>query len=149
MNLKRCRVEKGHVGWISNILFLQRVLFVPGTLLLMLASFGCSGEKVSARFYLYRAGQVYYKTDNNLRRVQHMPFEDRKKFYGEACRLYYKAFQLDSSVFHLDEIEHALQCCESADMIDMNEAFHNFYDVYQAEHPIESEYGMMSGGAVE
>ena len=77
-----------------------------------------------------------------------MPFEARKKFYGEACRLYYKAFELDSRVFNLDEIEHALQCCESADEYDMNEAFQNFYEVYQAEHPVESEYGMVSGGAV-
>lgn len=77
-----------------------------------------------------------------------MPFEERKKFYGEACRLYYKSFQLDSRVFNLDEIEHALQCCESGDEYDMTEAFQNFYEVYQAEHPVESEYGMMSGGAV-
>ena len=77
-----------------------------------------------------------------------MPFEERKKYYSGACKLYYKAFQLDSRVFDLDEIEHALQCCESGDEYEMNEAFQNFYVVYQAEHPVESEYGMMSGGAV-
>jgi len=115
---------------------------------LMLASLGCSGQSVSARFYLYRAGQAFYKTDNTLRRVKHMPFEERKKYYSGACKLYYKAFQLDSSVFNLDEIEHALQSCESGDEKEMNEAFLSFYEVYQAEHPVESEYGMMSGGAV-
>lgn len=134
-------------GRKCDALLLQLVFFLPGFFVFSsLFFFGCSRQEVSARVYLYRAGQVYFKTDNTLRRVKRMPFEQRKKFYAEACTLYYKAFQIDSGVFDLDEIEHALQCCESGDRAEISEAFQNFYEVYQAEHPVESEYGMISGG---
>ncbi len=121
------------------------------TVLFFLAVFaltGCSPGHISARVYLYRAGQSFYKTDNKLRRIQKMPFEERKKYYGEACRLYFKAFQLDSSVFNLDEIEHALQCCESSEEHAITAALQDFYALYQSEHPVESDYGMMTGAAV-
>jgi len=108
---------------------------------------GCSSDQFKARVLLYQAGQLYYKTDNQFRRIQHMPFQERKRFYAQACQLYYRAFQLNSEVFHMDEIEHALQCCESGEESERTEAFQNFYEVYQAEHPIESAYGLVSGAS--
>ncbi len=107
---------------------------------------GCSRRYLSARIYLYRAGQAFYQTDNKLRRIKKLSFDERKKYYGDACKLYDKAYQSDKSVFNLDEIEHALQCCESADNREVTGRLQDFYAVYQAEHPVESEYGLAPGG---
>lgn len=125
---------------------MRRLTACLAVLALSFTAGGCSKDHLSARYYLYRAGQIYYKTDNEMRRVKRVPFEERKPHYGEACQLYFKAFQLDSNVFSLDEIEHALQSCESAEMQELANAFADFYAVYQEEHPVESDYGFVGGG---
>ena len=107
---------------------------------------GCSRRYWSARIYLYRAGQAFYQTDNKLRRIKKLSFNDRKKHYGVACQLYDKAYEMDKGAFNLDEIEHALQCCESAENRQVTEKLQDFYAVYQAQHPVESEYGLAPGG---
>lgn len=114
-----------------------------------LACAGCSRQYLMARIYLYRAGQVFYKTDNHLRRIKKLPFDERKKHYGGACMLYFKAFQTERRVFNLDEIEHALQCCESAENQQVTGEFQDFYAAYQAAHPVESEYGLVPVGGVQ
>ena len=114
-----------------------------------LAAGGCSQQYVTAQLYLYRAGQAFYKTDNQLRRIKKLSFDERKKYYDGACQLYYKALLRDRRVFNLDEIEHALQCCESAEQHEITTAFQNFYAAYQVAHPVESDYGLVPSGGVQ
>ncbi len=109
---------------------------------------GCSGSHVKAKYYLYRAGQSFYETDNKLRRIQKMPFDARKPFYRNACDYYLKAYKADRHVFNLEEIEHALQSCESADVTNAAILFQQFEAAYEKKHPVEADYGMISGAAV-
>lgn len=121
-------------GFFSAVVFLSFALLASG----------CSKNYFAARYYLYRAGQKFYETDNKLRRIKKIPFEERKRFYAVACDFYLKAYRADRGVFSLDEIEHAMQSCESGEDSTASDIFQKFQQDYERKHPVESDYGMIA-----
>ncbi len=109
---------------------------------------GCSKEHIKARYYLYKAEQIFGKADYTLKLVKKWPHEKLVPYYQEACDLYLKAYYLDRNVFNLTMIENASSSCWRADEFYKKEKFERFIREYSKAHPNEAEWGDM-GMSVE
>lgn len=115
-------------------------LFIFLSLVFLLA--GCSPHQLKARWYLYRAEQVFWKAQYTLR-AQRVSFEKRKPHYRLACNYFIEALQRDASIFDAAKLEEASQSCHSSEDRAALEQFESIYQVYCSDHPKECEYGTM------
>lgn len=126
----------------------MRAAFLGVWLLLGAASVsGCSGEGMRARWALFRAEQLFWKTHVTMK-SQKIAFQKRKPFYGQACDLYLQAFRLQPGLFHGARIEEASLTCSNAGNREASEELEGFYEAYCKQHPKECEYGGDMGAAV-
>lgn len=111
------------------------VLFICTALLA-----GCSAENLKARFALYQAEQLFWKTHVQMK-SRKVSFENRQPFYKKSCDLYLQAFQRAPELFHSARIEEASLVCSNAGSSEAEDLFGSYYELYCKDHPKECEYG--------
>ena len=114
---------------------------VTGLFPLILLLSACSSQHLLAKYYLFRADEIFYKANYTLREAHKVSFKSREKYFGEACGYFKKAYQQDPAVFTLSRIESADQACLVIKDYEWVEKFRTFQDEYIKKHPMEYEYG--------
>lgn len=113
---------------------------------LALSLSGCSAENLQARYALFQAEQLFWKTHVQMK-SRKVSFEDRRPFYKKTCGYYLKAFTLAPGLFHSARIEEASLACSNAGEAESEAVFSGYYESYCREHPKECEYGDMAAAS--
>ena len=74
-------------------------------------------------------------------RVKKIPYEERLRYYREACSNFSKAHESDPRSFSLSRIETAADSCMRVEDSEAEEKFRAFGEKYAREHPTEVEFG--------
>lgn len=100
---------------------------------------GCSSDAWLAQYHMVRAENAHSKAyELRLRKV---PYEERLKLYGKACREFARAYRYQPAAFTLLRIEIAIESCVRVEDRENQERFEAFAERYVQEHPTETEYG--------
>ncbi|MBI4115335.1 MAG: hypothetical protein HY447_02035 [Candidatus Omnitrophica bacterium] len=105
----------------------------------LLMSLGCSGRDWLAKFYLVKAEDLHLKAYSL--RLKKVPYEERLKYYRQACGYFQKAYRLNPRAFTLFRIESAAESCLRVKNTEGEEEFKRFLEDYAKAHPTEVEYG--------
>ena len=103
-------------------------------------SLGCSGPRWLAKIYMVRAENAFSKA-YALRVAKQVSYEERLKYYREACGNFLKAYRTDPGIFTLYRIETATDSCLRIDDRGGVSLFRKFEEEYAQKHPKEVKYG--------
>ena len=108
-------------------------------LCLFLLCAGCSKQYWTTRFYILKAENAY--TQAYKLKLQQTPYQNRLPHYRAACDYFLKAFELESRIFTLNQIQEASDACWRIDDIANRDKFRDYEEQYIKKHPLENEYG--------
>jgi len=100
---------------------------------------GCSKRNWTAKIYVVMAENEMDRA--HQLKAKKIPYEERMKYYRNACKNFSTAYDQDLTVFTLSRIEIAVDACWRAQEFGKEELFKAFEFQYAKDHPTEYEYG--------
>ena len=114
----------------------MRKVFIVSLLFLLL---GCSRLSWLAEIYMVKAEKEFEKAHSL--RIKKIPYEERLRYYRDACHFFLKAYDYDSRIFTLNRIYLASESCLRIEDRESEKKFRQFEEEYVKQHPKEAEYG--------